>query len=147
MNEQLSAEQVLKDKGFFVTTTSGISMRPLFRDRRDRVVIKPTADRLKKYDIPLYRRGEKLVLHRVIRVREKDYIIRGDNCIERESVKDEQIVGVLCEFYRKDKHYTVNDFGYRIYSRLWVFISPLLIAFKKARSLLSRIYHKIKGLS
>lgn len=143
MNEQLSAEQVLKDKGFFVTTTSGVSMLPLFSDRRDRVVIKPAADRLKKYDVPLYRRGESLVLHRVIKVREKDYIIRGDNCIEREIVKDEQIVGVLCEFYRKDKHYTANDFSYRLYSRLWVFASPVIIAFKKIRMLLSRIYHKI----
>ncbi|MBQ8869175.1 MAG: S24/S26 family peptidase [Oscillospiraceae bacterium] len=143
MNEQLSAEQVLKEKGFFVTTTSGVSMLPLFSDRRDRIVIRPVADRLKKYDVPLYRRGESLVLHRVIGVRENHYIIRGDNCIERETVKDEQIVGVLCEFYRKDKHYTVNDFSYRLYSRLWVFISPALIAFKKARSFLSRIYHKI----
>lgn len=143
MNEQLSAEQVLKDKGFFVTTTSGVSMLPLFSDRRDRVVIKPAADRLKKYDVPLYRRGESLVLHRVIKVREKDYVIRGDNCIECEIVKDEQIVGVLCEFYRKDKHYTVNDFGYRLYSRLWALISPALIALKKARLLLSRIYRKI----
>ncbi len=143
MNEQLSAEQVLKDKGFFVTTTSGVSMLPLFSDRRDRVVIRPATDRLKKYDVPLYRRGESLVLHRVIKVREKDYIIRGDNCIEREIVKDEQIVGVLSEFYRKAKHYSVSDFSYRLYSRLWVFISPIRILLIKTRSFFSIIYHKI----
>lgn len=143
MNDKLSAQQVLKEKGFFVTTTSGISMLPLFRDRRDRVVIKPASARLKKYDVPLYRRGESLVLHRVIKVRENDYIIRGDNCIEREIVKDEQIVGVLNEFYRNDKHYTVDDFAYKLYSRLWVFISPAIIFYKKTKAFLSRIYHKI----
>ena len=143
MNDRLSVEQVLKEKGFFVTTTSGVSMMPLFSDRRDRIVIKPAAERLKKYDVPLYRRGESLVLHRIIKVRENDYVIRGDNCVLREIVSDEQIVGVLAEFYRKDKHYTVNDFSYRLYSRLWVFISPVIIAVKKIRMLLSAIYHKI----
>ena len=143
MNDKLSVEQVLKEKGFFVTTTSGVSMMPLFSDRRDRIVIKPAAEKLKKYDVPLYRRGESLVLHRIIKVRENDYVIRGDNCVLREIVSDEQIVGVLAEFYRKDKHYTVNDFSYRLYSRLWVFISPVIIAGKKIRMLLSAIYHKI----
>ncbi len=143
MNELLSAEQVLEQKGFFVTTTSGVSMLPLFKDRRDRVVIKPVSQRLKKYDVPLYHRGESLVLHRVIKVKDGYYIIRGDNCLESEIVKDEQIIGVLTEFYRKDKRYTVEDFGYRLYSRLWVFISPALIGFKKARSFLARIYRKI----
>jgi len=143
MSNLLSAEQVLEEKGFFVTTTSGVSMMPLFSDRRDRIVVKPIAERLKKYDVPLYRRGEKLVLHRVIKVKEDHYIIRGDNCVEREFVKDEQIVGVLSEFYRKGKHHTVNGFSYRLYSRLWVFISPVIIAGKKIRMLLSAIYHKI----
>ncbi len=143
MSNLLSAEQVLADKGFFVTTTSGVSMLPLFRDRRDRIVVKPVSERLKKYDVPLYRRGDKLVLHRIIKVKEDHYIIRGDNCIEREIVKDERIVGVLSEFYRNDKHYTVEDFGYKLYSRLWVFISPAIIFCKKIKSLLSRIYHKI----
>ena len=143
MNNLLSAEQVLEEKGFFVTTTSGVSMKPLFSDRRDRIVIKPISERLKKYDVPLYRRGEKLVLHRVIGVKEDHYIIRGDNCIEREFVKDEQIVGVLSEFYRKGKHHTVNEFGYKLYSRLWVFINPAIVLCKKTIFLLSRIYHKI----
>ncbi len=143
MNELFSAEQVLEEKGFFVTTTSGVSMLPLFSDRRDRIVIKPVSERLKKYDVPLYRRGNKLVLHRVIKVKEDHYIIRGDNCVERELVKDEQIVGVLTEFYRKGKKHTAEDFGYKLYSRLWVFVSPAIILCKKAKSLLSRIYHKI----
>ena len=143
MNNLLSAEQVLEEKGFFVTTTSGVSMKPLFSDRRDRIVVKPIAERLKKYDVPLYRRGEKLVLHRVIDVKEDHYIIRGDNCIEREFVKDEQIVGVLTEFYRKGKHHTVNEFGYKLYSRLWVFINPAIVLCKKTIFFLSRIYHKI----
>ena len=143
MNELLSAEQVLEQKGFFVTTTSGVSMLPLFKDRRDRVVIKPVSQRLKKYDVALYHRGDSLVLHRVIRVKDGYYIIRGDNCVEIEIVKDEQIIVVLTEFYRKDKRCTVEDFGYRLYSRIWVFISPVLIGFKKLRLFLARSYRKI----
>lgn len=143
MNDRLTAEQVLKEKGFFVKTTAGISMKPLFRDRCDRVVIKPVTQRLKKYDVPLYRRGDELVLHRVIEVKSDGYIICGDNCVNFEDVKDEQIIGVLSEFYRKNRHYTVESKGYRLYSKIWVAIYPVRMFFKRVRGSAAKIYHKL----
>ena len=125
MNDKLSAQEVLETKGVFVTTTVGVSMLPLFKNRRDRVVIRPIENRLKKYDVALYRRKDELVLHRVIGVNDGHYIIRGDNSFSKEIVYDEQVLGVLSEFYRKDKHFSVDDKAYLAYSRLWNFIYPI----------------------
>jgi len=144
MNEMLSAEQVLKEKGVLVETTVGTSMLPLFKNRRDRVIIKPVTARLEKYDVPLYRRGNKLVLHRIIEVRENDYIICGDNCEDFETVKDEQVIGVLSAFYRRKKYYTVEDKAYILYSKAWVSIYPLRMVYKKLRHFAAGIYHKIR---
>jgi len=106
MNNQLSAEQVLKEKGFIMITTAGVSMRPLLRDRCDRVIIKPISQPLKKYDVPLYRRGEELVLHRILKIEGDTLIIRGDNCVNLEYVDVNNVIGVLTEFYRGNKHYS-----------------------------------------
>lgn len=138
-------EHILETDGVFVGTTTGISMRPLFAERRDIIVIVPVTGRLKKYDVPMYRRGNDYVLHRIIRVREDSYDIRGDNCVLTEyGIKDDQIVGVLKEFYRKGKHGTVNDLSYRLYAVLRVathFAVPLRF---RVRTVLARVYHKLK---
>lgn len=136
-------EQVIKEEGKFVCTTSGVSMLPLFADRRDTVVILPPRGRLQKYDVPLYKRGEEYVLHRIIKVLPDSYIIRGDNCEAKEfGIRDEDIIGVLVEFYRKGKHYNVNHTAYRIYSVIIVALCPVFNLFRRAKRLLHRILGK-----
>ena len=145
MNDKLTAEQILAEKGKLVDTTFGLSMYPLLKDRRDTVVIKRCNGRLKRYDVPLYRRGDQLVLHRVVNVFDNYYIICGDNCIGLEKVYDSQIIGVLSAFYRKDKFYTVDSTAYKIYSRLCIALYYPRLVYKRSRELLSKIKHKIKG--
>ena len=77
-------EQMLKEQGFLASTAVGISMNPMLRNRRDTILIAPVAGRLKKYDVPLYRRGDDYVLHRIVQVLPDSYVICGDNCMERE---------------------------------------------------------------
>ena len=79
-------ERQLAEQGFYVSTTVGCSMRPMLRNRRDRVIVLPIGDeRLKKYDLPLYRRPDgKYILHRIIGVRDGEYVIRGDNTYAKE---------------------------------------------------------------
>ena len=88
-------ERQLAEQGFYVSTTVGCSMRPMLRNRRDRVIVLPVGEeRLKKYDLPLYRRPDgKYILHRIIGVRDGEYIIRGDNTYVREHVRDAWILG------------------------------------------------------
>lgn len=140
MNETRSVEQVLLQDGVFVSTTSGVSMWPLFRDRRDTIVVTKPNGRLKKYDVPLYRRGNEYVLHRIVNVLPDSYVICGDNCLAKEhGITDADIVGVLTEFYRGDKHYTVADIRYRVYARVWVALYPLRLFSKLLRSRLTRL--------
>ena len=47
----------------------GTSMLPMLKDGRDQVVLSPLPDKLKKYDLPLYRRENgQYVLHRIVKV-------------------------------------------------------------------------------
>jgi hypothetical protein len=60
-------------------------MLPMLREGKDLfTVVKKGPERCKAGDVVLYRRGSHYILHRVIEVREKDYVILGDNCVNRE---------------------------------------------------------------
>lgn len=109
-------EDVLAAQGIYVSTTSGVSMYPMLRDRRDTIVLSPCSGRLKKHDVPLYRRGDSYVLHRIVRVLPDSYVIRGDNCAFSErGITDCDIVAVLTGFYRGDSYVDMDGAGYRMY--------------------------------
>ena len=144
MTNQTRIEDVLKSGGVYTSTTSGVSMMPMLRNRRDTIIVAPTTDRLKKYDVALYKRGEDYVLHRVIKVLPDSYVIRGDNCIAKEyGITDADILGKLVEFYRDDKKINMNGAPYRIYCffacachplvRLYVIVCGKLRSRKKKR--------------
>ncbi|MBR0134841.1 MAG: S24/S26 family peptidase [Clostridia bacterium] len=114
-----SFEEVLEKDGRLVYTTRGFSMRPMLRQNRDIVVIEPAKERLKKYDVALYHRNGKYVLHRIIKVNESDYTARGDNnCFKECGIRDADVLGVLTEFVRDGKKHSVSEPGYRLYARL-----------------------------
>ena len=142
MEQNQRIEEVLEAQGMYVSTTVGVSMYPMLRDRRDTVVISPCGERLKKYDVPLYRRGNDYVLHRVIGLSPDGYIIRGDNCLKKEDVKEEQIVGVLTTFFRGNKEIDMGGFFYRAYARCWCFLFPLRIGCNFLRRLAGKIRMK-----
>lgn len=136
-------EDILQKEGIYVGTTAGVSMYPMLRDRRDTIVIRPCRGRLKKYDVPLYRRGDAYILHRIVRVLPDSYVICGDNCLRREyGVTDQQILGVLTEFYRGDTWINMNGLAYKGYVRFWCFIYPARFCCK---ALLGRVKCLLKG--
>lgn len=144
MSEIKSIEQVIAEEGKLVLSTAGVSMKPLLGNRRDTVIILPANGRLKKYDVPLYRRGEKCVLHRIVDVLPGSYVICGDNCESYEyDITDDNIIGVLTAFYRKDKYYTVNDWRYKLYSVCVVESFPVRMLFRKMYRVLVCVYRKI----
>ncbi len=132
---QSNIEKILSDDGVYVSTTSGVSMYPLLRDRRDTITVTPCAERLKKYDVALYRRGDRYVLHRVIKVLPDSYIIRGDNCILLEHVRDEEILGKLTGIYRAEKMVNMQGAKYTLYSRMIVFFNPVVVLKLKVKSI------------
>ena len=144
MSEEKTIEQILAEEGKLVRTTAGVSMKPLFGDRRDTSIIVPIKGRLKKYDVPLYRRGDDYVLHRIVKVLPDSYIICGDNCENYEyGIRDEDIIGVLTAFYRKDKFYTVDNKLYKLYSIYIVKTFRLRMFYRKSKRKLARAYRKV----
>ena len=99
----------------------GISMRPLLREGRDSVVLSSCQGRLKKFDIPLYRRRNGgYVLHRVVKVEDNSYTLIGDNqYIYEPSVTDSQIIAVVTAVRRGGRLIFPNNIIYRTYVSLW----------------------------
>ena len=121
-----SFEEELELNGTLVFTNKGRSMMPLLRQDRDLMVIeKKGPERCKKYDAVLFKRGEKYVLHRILKVRPNDYFIAGDNNCRGESVREEQILGILKQVVRDGKTISVEDPGYQCYVHLWCDAYPL----------------------
>ena len=121
----INIEQYLDTHDFLVYSNKGVSMLPMLHQNRDIIVIVPLKGRLKKYDAVLYKRGGSYILHRIVGVRDEEYLIRGDNTYRLEHVPQETVIGVLTGFVRNGKSYTAEDTGYQIYCRIWNAIYPL----------------------
>ena len=119
-------EEELERSGTLVFTNKGRSMMPLLRENRDLMVIeKKGPERCKKYDAVLFKRGERYVLHRILKVREQDYYVVGDNCRKGEYVRDSQILGVLKQVVRDGRTISPEDPDYQRYVHLWCDFFPL----------------------
>ncbi len=114
--ETLKIEEVLLREGKYVGPTVGVSMLPMLKNRRDTIVVRPKTERLKRLDVALYHRGDAYVLHRVLEPIDGGYKIRGDNCYSDEYIPEDDVFGVLTEFFRKDKHYYCTDKKYLRYA-------------------------------
>lgn len=115
----LNADEALRENEEVAVLTSGISMEPMLRQHRDIVIIKRVNGRLKRNDVPLYRRAgcDRFILHRILKATNDGYVIRGDNLYRKEyDVKDGDIIGVLKAFYRDGKYYDCETSRkYKIY--------------------------------
>ena len=137
-------EDIIAAEGVYVSTTSGVSMYPMIRDRRDTIIVTPPTGRLKKHDIPLYRRGGAYVLHRVIRVLPDSYVIRGDNCrLAERGITDSDIIGVLTGFYRGGKRVDLDGAAYKAYIYLCRASYPLRWVYYSAKMIISAFYRRI----
>ena len=139
-----SFEEILEKEGRLIYTNVGDSMLPMIRQGRDLLVIRRQTGRLGKYDVPLYRRDSgQYVLHRVLKVRENDYVICGDNRWHRETgITDQHILGVLTAIVRDGKEVPVTDLRYRLYVHLWCDLFPLRAFFLKGLYVWKRMWKK-----
>lgn len=105
MTVRQSVDKMLESDGICVTGFSGVSMLPMLRQGEDRVVLVPPQFPLTVGTVVLFRRGESLVLHRIVAIRAEWYRIRGDNCVSSERVSQAQIIGVLAGFWRGETYH------------------------------------------
>ena len=106
-----SYEEILKKQGTLVFTPGGNSMQPLLSHRENPVVLVPCTERLKKGDIPFYKRADgQYVLHRIVRVRKTSYDCCGDNqsAVEK-GVTDDMILARMIGFYQKETYVSLDE--------------------------------------
>lgn len=140
-------EEELERSGRLVYTNVGVSMRPLLREGRDIMVIDRLDREPLKYDAVLFIRPGivgrgRYILHRVLRVNgDGTYWIVGDNCTAGETVKRENIIGVMTAVRRGKKTVRTDAPGYRLYVALWCAPYPLRFAVLKC----SRVFRRYAG--
>ena len=134
-------EEQLAKTGKLIYTNQGDSMMPLIKQDRDLLVIEPVHGRLKKYDVPLYKRDSgQYVLHRILKVRENDYVICGDNrWVKEYGIQDRHMIGILTAVIRNGREVSVNDPKYKLYVHIWCDFFPV-------RALLVHVICKLKKI-
>lgn len=124
----------------------GVSMLPMLRQGKDSVELSPLHAKLKKYDLPVYRRPSgQLVMHRVWEVHDDYYICMGDNTEAYETIYPDQMIGVVSAFKRGEKRIEVTSLGYGLYCRLWRPTRLLRKGYKWAKHTAKRVVRKIFG--
>lgn len=137
-----SFEEEIQGRGCLLYRSEGDSMLPLIRQGRDLVLISQKPEgRLKKYDVPLYKRDSgQYVLHRILKVRENDYVLCGDNRWQRETgISDRHMIGVLTAVIRDGKKLPVTALRYRLYVHLWCDLFCLRAFALRVRAAMKRI--------
>jgi hypothetical protein len=120
IQERLDAGQTVR------FSPMGTSMLPMLRQEIDSVVLSPVPEKLKKYDLPFYRRDDgHFVLHRIVKAGETYTCIGDHQLIYEHGVRRDQMIALATGLYRKGKYYSLDSFGYKLYSRLWHWMRPL----------------------
>lgn len=99
----------------------GDSMEPMLTGGRDSVLLAAPPSRLRRFDLPLYRRESgQFVLHRVVRVRGGCYDCCGDaQSVIEPGVRQEQILAVAVGFCRRGKNRSCSGVFYLLYCFVW----------------------------
>ncbi len=146
-NVKYTFEELLDKNGYIVYTNVGFSMMPLLRQKKDIIEIRPVGtERCKKYDVVLYKRGNRYILHRILKVLPDGYLIAGDHCtfIEKD-IKDGNILGVMKKVIRDGKTITPDNFWYKVYVHIWCDLYPVRFFILKSKIVIKReIYRYLR---
>lgn len=121
-------------------TVTGNSMRPLWYHLKNNVTLAGCdPQRLKRGDVPLYRRADgRYVLHRILRVHADTFDLVGDGQYAVETGLEKfRVLAVAKRFTKGGRSYSVRNPVYRVYVRLWLWLLPV-------RRYLFALYSKLK---
>jgi hypothetical protein len=136
MQERLAAGQSVR------FSPKGISMLPMLRQGRDSVVLSPLPERLKRYDIPLYRREDgSYILHRIVKTGDTFTCLGDNQYISEPGVTRAQMIGIVSGFYRGDQFHDVMEWRYQLYCRIWYHTRHLRWFLHRAMGWLRRLLH------
>ncbi len=81
---------------------AGNSMMPTLQPQHDKVVLAPLSRPVRRYDVVLYRHGSRYVLHRVLAVRRRYLVVRGDACRSKERLSPQAPLALLSRIIHAD---------------------------------------------
>ena len=103
----------LKTNGTIAFVPNGDSMWPFIKNHNTTVVIVLKKARLERYDVAFYlRENGSVILHRVLEVLDDGYIVCGDGQINKEMVKEQNVVGIMHGFYKGKEFVSARDAKY-----------------------------------
>ncbi|MBP5494502.1 MAG: S24/S26 family peptidase [Lachnospiraceae bacterium] len=141
LSEKIKITDLLSEGKSVQLHPQGYSMYPLIVPERDEVIISPLKDhKIKRGDVLLYRRkNDKLILHRVYKIKDDKVYFVGDNESVVEGPLDiSQVHGIMNAFYHKGKKIKANNFFYFLSWQLWLFLLPF-------RKPIGELIHKAKS--
>lgn len=117
----------------------GKSMLPFLKENRNAVIVSIPKRPIKKYDIVLYKQDGVYILHRVIKIGKRAYVICGDNSNVVEKVEKQNIIGVVTEIISFNKKYSTDNLFLKFCVKLWY-----ELGLKKATMLFKRCLKRYK---
>lgn len=100
-------------------TVKGTSMWPFYKDAKT-VVYVDSPKSLKKYDVVLADYQGKVILHRIIKIKEHTYTLRGDATVRKEVVDLKDIFAKVTHHQTKHK---VSRFSKRYQLAVWLWVN------------------------
>lgn len=146
MEELAPILELQLQQGTAALIVTGSSMHPTFRSGKDTVYLRPVTDSLRKGDVILYRRENgQYILHRIVSVPNQGrFVCSGDNQIQPEQVRTEQVAGVVTEFSRAGRRCTVRHPGYRVWVWIWTALFPVRKPFLSVRRVFGYLRRKLR---
>ena len=142
--DELSLEKELLENKMVVTQISGKSMQPFLYDG-DTVLISSNIE-YKVLDVCLIKIGKQYLLHRLISIEGDKYIFKGDDNLNKEIVKKENILGVLIFYYKDDECIEITNLTNKKYYLLSIIKKPYLYLKNKLKPEPKYFVIKIAGL-
>lgn len=120
--------QLISEGKTVTITVKGNSMNPFVVHLRDQMTLGPwKQEDIRKGTVALVRdtRGNHLI-HRIIEVRPDRVVLLGDGNVKlTETATWDNIIGIMYSITRKGRSYTPQSMIWRIYSAIWMFLTPV----------------------
>ena len=133
-------KRVWEKGGTFSFYPRGTSMQPFLVQGRDKVILSPAPEHLKKYRMVLYQRDNgAYVIHRIVEAEGAVYTMRGDNQYYVETgIRREQILGLVTAVERDGKIRNMETFKELLPVIFWVETTRIRRKLNRLRSLLNK---------
>lgn len=109
-------------------TARGNSMNPVFRDRKDKVILSPLKGKgLKRGDVIFTVATDgRYVIHRVVKTEGETVTLLGDgNLAITESAAAKDTIGLVTGYIRNGKEHSCGSFRWKTYSLIWMALKPV----------------------